>query len=42
MKNDEYMRSLANYNSSVFQDFESFLWPKIDLIELDIRLVLDE
>ena len=41
MKNEQYMRILAIY-SSVFQDFESFLRTQIDLVEDDIRLVLDE
>ena len=36
------MKTLAIYNSSVFQDFESFLRTEIDLVEDDIRLVLDE
>ena len=42
MKNGEYIRILALYNSSIFQDFESFLRKGIDLVEDDIRLVLDE
>ena len=41
MINEQYMRILAIY-SSVFQDFESFLRTQIDLVEDDIRLVLDE
>ena len=41
--NDEpYMNILAFYTSSVFQDFESFLRTQIDLVEDDIKLVLDE
>ena len=36
------MRILSIYASSVFQDFESFLRTEIDLIEDDIKLVLDE
>ena len=41
--NDEqYMNILAIYTSSVFQDFESFLRTQIDLVEDDIKLVLDE
>ena len=39
MKNDECMRNLAIYNSSIFQDFESFLRTEIDLVEDDIRMV---
>ena len=36
------MNILAIYTSSVFQDFESFLRTHIDLIEDDIKVVLDE
>ena len=36
------MNILAIYTSSVFQDFESFLRTQIDLVEDDIKLVLDE
>ena len=36
------MNFLAIYTSSVFQDFKSFLRTQIDLIEDDIKLVLDE
>ena len=42
MKNDGYMRILAIYKSSIFQDSESFLRTVIDLDEDDIRLVLNE
>ena len=42
MKDEQYMNILAIYNSSVFQDFESFLRTQIELIEDDIKLVLDE
>ena len=42
MKNDVYMRNLAFYNSSKFQDFECFLRTDVDLVEDDIRFVLDE
>ena len=42
MKDDKYMKILAIYTSSVFQDFESFLRTQIDLVEDDIKLVLDE
>ena len=42
MKDEQYMNILAIYTSSVFQDFESFLRTQIDLIEDDIKLVLDE
>ena len=42
MNNEQYMNILAIYTSSVFQDFESFLRTQIDLVEDDIKLVLDE
>ena len=42
MKDEHYMNSLSIYTTSVFQDFESFLRTQIDLIEDDVKLVLDE
>ena len=42
MKDEQYMNILAFYTGSVFQDFESFLRTQIDLVENDIKLVLDE
>ena len=42
MKNDENMRILATFISSIIQDFEIFLRTQIDLVHDDIRLVLDE
>ena len=42
MKDEQYMNILAIYTSSVFQGFESFLRTQIDLVEDDIKLVLDE
>ena len=42
MKDGQYMNILAIYTRSVFQDFESFLRTQIDLVEDDIKLVLDE
>ena len=36
------MNILAIYIDSVFQGFESFLRTQIDLVEDDIKLVLDE
>ena len=42
MKDDEYMKILARYTSSVFQNFESFLRTEVDLVQDDIKLVLDE
>ena len=37
-----YMNILLGYPRSVFQDFESYLRTEIDLVEDDIRLVLDK
>ena len=42
MKDEQYMNILAIYTSSVFQDFKSFFRTQIDLIEDDVKLVLDE
>ena len=42
MKDVKYMEILTGYTSSVFQDFESFLRTEVDLVEGDIKLVLDE
>ena len=42
MKDGGYMNIIARYTNSVFQDFESFLRTQIDLVEDDIKLVLDE
>ena len=42
MNDEQYMNILAIYTSSVFQDFESFLRTQIDLVEDDIKLVLEE
>ena len=42
MNDEQYMNIIAIYISSVFQDFESFLRTRVDLIEVDIKLVLDE
>ena len=42
MKNEHYMKIVAGYVISVFQDFESYLRTEVDLIEDDIKLVLDE
>ena len=36
------MNIVAGYVSSVFQDFESYLRTEVDLVEDDIKLVLDE
>ena len=42
MKDDKYMHILSDNSSSVFQDFESYLRTEVDLVEDDVRLVLDE
>ena len=42
MNDEQYMNILAIYIRSVFQDFESLLRTQIDLVEDDIKLVLDE
>ena len=42
MKNEQYVKIVAGYVSSVFQDFESYLRTEVDLVEDDIKLVLDE
>ena len=42
MKNDKNMDILGFYIISIFQDFESYFRTEIDLVENDIRLVLDE
>ena len=42
MKDEQYMNILAISTRSVFQDFESFVRTQIDLVEDDVKLVLDE
>ena len=42
MEDVGYMNILSGYPRSVFQDFESYLRTETDLIEDDIRLVLDK
>ena len=42
MKNDKNVHILAVYDGSLIQDLESFLRTEVDLVEGDIRLVLDE
>ena len=42
MRDDQYMRILSIYTSSVFQDSESYLRTEVHLIEDDIKLVLNE
>ena len=42
MKNEQKMNTVAGYVSSVFQVFESYLRTEVDLLENEIKLVLDE
>ena len=42
MEDVGYMNILTGYPRSVFQDFGSYLRTEIDLVEDDIRLVLDK
>ena len=42
IKDDKYMKILAGYVSSVFQDFESYLRTEVDLVQDDVKLVSDE
>ena len=42
MKDGGYMRILATFVSSVFQDFGSFHRTVVDLVEDDMKLVLDD
>ena len=42
MKDDKYMFILNLYVNSVFQDFESYLRTEVNLVEDDIKWVLDE
>ena len=42
MKDDKNMNVLARYARSIFQDFESYLRTEVDLVEDDVKLVLDE
>ena len=42
LNDEQYMNILAGYTRSVFQDFESYLGTEVDLVEDDIKLVLDE
>ena len=37
-----YIKILSGYPGSAFQDFESYLRTEVDLVEDDIRLVLDK
>ena len=42
MKDVGYMNIIAGYIRSIFQDFEIYLRTEVDLVEDDIKLVLDE
>ena len=42
MEDVGYVNLLQGYASSIFQDFENYLRTEVDLVEDDIRLVLDE
>ena len=42
MKDDGYMKNLAGYITYIFQGFETYIRTEVDLVEGDIRLVLDE
>ena len=42
MEDGGYMKILAGYVSSVFQDFESYLRTEVDLVQDDVKLVLNE
>ena len=42
MEDGGYMNILVGYVSSVFQDFESYLRTEVDLLQDDVKLVLDE
>ena len=42
MKNDDYMKILAGFTRSITEDFESYLRTEVDLVEDDIRIVVDE
>ena len=42
MKNDKCMDILSGYPSSIIQGFENYLRTEIDLVEDDIRIVLEE
>ena len=42
MEDVGYMNILERYTNSVFQDFEKFIRTQIDLVEDDIKLVLNE
>ena len=42
IKRDKNMHTLADYTSSIFQGFECYLRTENDLVEDDIRLIVDE
>ena len=41
IKDEKYMDILGFYVSSVFQDFESYLRTEVEMVEDDIKFVLD-
>ena len=42
MNVEQYLNILAIYTSSIFKDFEGLLRTQIDLVEDDVKMVLDE
>ena len=42
MEDGGYMNILEGYTSSILQDFEGYIRTEVDLVEDDIRLVLDK
>ena len=42
MKDGQYMNIVAGYVSSVFENFESYLRTEVDLVQDDVKLILDE
>ena len=42
MKDAGYMNIIADYVSSMFQDFDGYLRTEVDLVEDDIKLCLEE
>ena len=42
MEDVGYMNILAGYFRSMFQDFESYLRTEVDLVNDDIRVILDK
>ena len=42
MKDDKFVYISSGFCSSIFQDYGGFLRTEVDLVEGDIKLVLDE